>query len=189
MAKLYFNYGTVSSAKTANLIMMAHSYRTKNKKVLIIKPSIDNRYGDNYISSRTGLKIEADIILTPQTNLIRNEKIVFDKFDIILVDEVQFLTIKQIEQLKKLSIIFPVYCFGLKTNYKIQLFEASKRLIEIADYLNEIESICNYCSSKAIINAKHLNNKIIINDITDDIDIGGDEKYLGLCWNCFETLQ
>jgi thymidine kinase len=190
MTKLHFHYGTVSSAKTANLIMMAHNYKTKNKQVLLIKPFIDDRYGTEFIGSRAGLKIKADIILKEQDQLFRNEMeryAFYNHIDIILVDEVQFLSINQIEQLKKLSKNIHVYCFGLKTNYKIELFQASKRLFEIADYLKEIETICNTCDAKAIINAKHLNNKIIIDDTTSDIDIGGDEKYMSLCWSCFDN--
>lgn len=185
--KLYFRYGAMSSSKTANLLMVAHNYEQQNKKVLIIKPKIDIRFGSDLIKSRTGLERVADLIIEKDDSLL-NKNINFTNYNVILVDEVQFLTDKNIDELRKITLVAPVICYGLRTDYKIKLFQASKRLMEIADSIEEIKTTCHFCTKKAIINLKHNNGKII-KDGSDKIDLGSEDKYLSSCWFCWYSKE
>lgn len=187
MAKLYFKFGAMGSSKTANALMTRFNYIEKGRNVLLLKPSVDTRDGKTTIGSRIGLSAEADVVY-PDTNI---EDFVFErnkssKTDVIIVDECQFLTKEQVYQLKNISSFWniPVLCYGLRTNYKLQLFEGSKALFELADSISEIKSICS-CGEKAIINARIDENG---NAITtgDEIDIGGNEKYTGMCYKCWK---
>lgn len=185
MAKLYFRYGTMSSSKTANLLMVAHNYKSQGKKVLLVKPIIDNRFGQSLIKSRCGLESEADYLLEKDDNNFRMIECEYlEKLDAILVDESQFLTEKQVNKLRELSCKVPVLCYGLRTDYKTNLFEGSKRLMEIADSIEEIKTTCYFCNKKAIVNFKHSNGKIIKNG-NDDIDLGAEDKYLCACYECW----
>lgn len=194
MAKLYFRFGVMGGSKTANALMTKFNYEEKNKKVVLLKPSTDNRDGKTIVKSRIGLEAEA-IIINPNDNIaniiIRNGyEIDMDKNTLtnpihcIIVDEVQFFTTQQIENLKQLadSYDIPVFCYGLRTDFQSNLFEGSKRLFEIADSISEIKSICN-CGNKAIINARIQNNDIVYEG--EQVDIGGNERYIGLCYKCW----
>jgi len=185
MPKLYFRYGTMSSSKTANLLMVAHNYKTQGKKVMLIKPIIDNRFGKSLIKSRCGLESEADYLLEKDDhNLKMIDDETLNKLDAILIDEAQFLTEKQVNTLREISYAIPVICYGLRTDYKTNLFEGSKRLMEIADSIEEIKTTCYFCNKKAIINFKHRDGKIIKSG-NDDIDLGADDKYLCACYECW----
>jgi len=180
--KLYFRYGAMNSSKTANLLMVAYNYRQHGKKVLIIKPEIDSRFDSKTIKSRSGLECNADYILEKDDLTLKN--IIIKDISAILVDEAQFLSKEQVNSLRELTIFVPVICYGLRTDYKTNLFEGSKRLLEIADTIEEIKTICNFCTKKAIVNMKYIDNKII-KDGTDEIELGTEDKYLGVCWNCW----
>ena len=182
--KLYFRYGCMNSSKTANLLMIAHNYESQNKKILLLKPSIDTR--NKKVESRSGISRKVDIFV--------NEEIDLTGIDLsgivcILVDEVQFLTGKHVEQLRYLTRYLPVICYGLKTDYRTKLFPGSKRLIELADSIEEIKTICVECGKKSIINAKFFKDlegkKNIIKDGDSAIDVGYEEKYQSMCWNCW----
>jgi len=180
MAKLYYRYGVMGSSKTANALMTMFNYQQKGYNVLLLKPSIDNR--DIKIKSRIGL--EADCItFNSNDNLL--DLIKHKAPDCVIIDECQFATIEQIEQLKDAteSVNIPVFCYGLRTDYMSNLFEASKRLFEIADSISEIKSIC-ICGNKAIINARYIGDKIIYSG--NQIDIGGNDMYVGLCYSCWK---
>jgi len=191
MNKLYYKYGAMGSSKTAQALMTKFNYEQKGHKVFLFKPLCDNRCqidGKSYVSSRIGLKSECiefakedDFLKICQTYEILNVKNV-DK-NVIIVDECQFLTSKQVEQLKEVSFYLPVICFGLLTNYKTQLFEGSKRLIELADSIQEIKSVCR-CGKKATINARLNNGKIVTSG--EEVLIGGDDKYEGMCYHCYK---
>ena len=181
--KLYFRYGAMCSSKTANLLMVAHNYKTQNKKVLLIKPKIDNRYGEEFVESRTGLKERADLIIDSNINLLMLD-INFEDYNVVLIDEVQFLTVEQIEQLRLITIYTPVICYGLRTDYRTKLFTGSQRLMELADSIEEIKTVCNFCNKKATVNLKHLDG-VIIKDGSGKIDIGAEEKYMSSCWACW----
>lgn len=180
--KLYYRYGAMGSSKSMNLIMVAHNYRNQNKKVIIIKPKIDNRYSQDMVASRTGMKIKADILVEEKTEL-RNINV--KDLSCILVDECQFLEPKHIDQLRELTLYVPVICYGLRSDYRTNLFPASRRLMELADSIEEIKTTCINCNSKAIINAKLKENKRIIKEGTKVVEVGGDELYQPMCWYCW----
>ena len=171
--------------------MTKFNYEQKGFKVFLFKPKYDNRCVENgivYVASRIGLKSECiefacdDVFMDLcEKHGILNEDAV--KKNVIIVDECQFMTKAQVEQLKELSVYVPVLCFGLLTNYKTELFEGSKRLIELADSFSEIKSICK-CGRKATVNARLNNGKIITDG--NEVEIGGDDRYEGMCYNCYK---
>lgn len=181
MSKLYFKYGAMGCAKTVQAIICRHNYIKKGFKVLLVKPSIDTR--SDFVESRIGLKAECENISPNDTfeNLIKGRS-----FDVIIVDEAQFLSAKQIEELKDLTEKMPVICYGLLTNFKTKLFEGSKRLVELADSLSEIKSVCR-CGRKATVNARFVNGKIVTDG--PDVFIGADESYEAMCYSCFKKLS
>lgn len=183
MAKLYWKYGTMGSSKTANALMTKFNYEEKGYKVLLLKSSLDNRNGQTIVKSRIGLESEA-LLISQDTNIYVKFCNINPLPNAIIVDETQFLTINQIEDLKRITMILniPVFCYGLRTDFTSHMFDASRRLFEIADSISEIKSIC-HCGNKAIINAKYKDNKIIYDG--KQIDIGGNEKYVGLCYSCW----
>ena len=181
MPKLYFRYGTMNSSKTMNLLMVAHNYEQQGKKVILIKPKIDNRFGEKDIVSRTGFKKTATFIIEKYERILPS----YGK-DIacILVDEAQFLSTEQVEDLRVLSIETSVICYGIRTDYRSILFPGSKRLMEIADSIEEIKTICTYCNKKSIINMKYMNG-VVVKTGDNNPDLGCEEKYLPVCWECW----
>ena len=188
MADLVFYYGAMGCSKTANALMTRFQYIDKGLRVWLIKPSVDNRAGSNTIGSRVGIKAEADAIIEPVDNIYdrwRNES----GSDLVICDEAQFLTEDQVEQLKDLAekLNIPVYCYGLRTDFRTKLFPGSKRLFEICSKTVELESICE-CGKPAIINARfNKDGKIMTHGA--QVDIGGDEKYKALCYSCWKRLS
>jgi len=189
MSKLYFKYGTMGSSKSANLLMVYHNYKKQGKNALLVKPNIDNRDGIEYISSRAGFRELADIIVDHKTNLYEEIHKIISQYKCVLVDEAQFLSVDNILDLRKITKFIPVICYGLKTDYKCELFTGSKSLLEVADSIEEIKTICVNCNYKAIINAKYSiddnGKKNIIKSSSKLLDIGGDELYQPMCWNCW----
>jgi thymidine kinase len=183
--KLYFKYGTMNSSKTMNLLMVVHNYEKQNKKIILIKPKIDDRFGEDYITSRTGFRRKADLVLGALDVLPTS----FEK-DIacVLVDEAQFLSPKQVEDLRLITLTTPVICYGLRTDYMSNLFPGSKRLMELADSIEEIKTICTYCSTKSVINMKYING-IVIKTGDPSLDLGCEEKYLPVCWKCWHNKE
>ena len=183
MAKLYFKYGTMRSSKTANLLMTKYNYESEGISTILIKPEIDDRCEKTIVKSRIGLSAEAISInnTEPITNQIQNY-LKKDKKKAILIDETQFFSKEQIDELKQIAYKYdyPVLCYGLLTDFKTELFPGSKRLIEIADSIQEIKSVCS-CGKKATVNARYINNEIVIQG--DQIMIG-DTEYKPLCWEC-----
>jgi|UniRef100_A0A6C0J0B3 thymidine kinase len=183
MPKLYFRYGTMNSSKTANLIMTAHNYKSLGKKVCIIKPCLDSR--TEHVNSRALGDLEVDILVDEHTIINKLNP----EISCVLVDEAQFLSERNIDNLRELTLTTPVICYGLRTDYKSKLFEGSKRLMEIADTIEEIKTVCVNCvEKKSIINAKYIlkdNTKEIIFDGDESIDLGREEKYESMCWKCW----
>lgn len=175
MPKLYFRYGTMNSSKTANLLMVAYNYKSQGKKVVLMKPSIDTRFGANNIKSRAVQEMEADIIILPCRRVFELPNDV----SCVLVDEAQFLTPINVEGLRNLSQHVPVICYGLRTDYKAYLFPGSKRLLELADTIEEIKTICVNCNKKAIINAKFFYHSVY--SISEDIEERHDVDDLAEC--------
>lgn len=182
MSKMYFRFGAMNCGKTTALLQVAHNYEEKGLKVCIIKSSIDKK-GDNTIISRLGIKRKVDILLEPDDSIIL--KIDLKDIDCILVDEVQFITQKQIKELWIISKLYdvPVICYGLKTNFKGQLFEGSKAVLEVADELEELATICS-CGKKAKFNARIENGKFVEDGKIVAID-GIDAHYESLCGKCY----
>lgn len=184
MAKLYFRYGTVSSTKTMNLLAVAHNYRSQNKKVLLMKPRIDSRFGEDIIKSRSGLFHDADVLIDEESELhIQN----YQGYQCILVDEAQFVSKEIIDQLRSISVHqnIPVICYGLRTDFKTCLFEGSKRLLEVADSIEEIKTTCHYCNGKGIFNIKFSNG--VATDEGPQVYLAHDDTYLAACAACYES--
>lgn len=182
MAKLYFRYGTVGSAKTLNLLAVAHNYRQQGKKVLLIRPELDIRFGAESIKSRAGLEMTADILLTPSTPLLERD---FEGVSCILVDEAQFLTRHNIEALREITRLkeIPVICYGLRTDFRTRLFEGSLRLMELADSIEEVKSTCHYCNRKSMANLKHVNGVATLEGPA--VQLGAEERYYPTCYQCY----
>lgn len=191
MFRLYFKYGTMGSSKSAQALMCKFNYEQKGMKVLLVKPTVDTR-GDSgekpKVRSRIGLVCECEVISPSESfsDLYERYKS-SNECDCIIVDEAQFCTEKQIEELKTLTQFVPVLCYGLLTDFKCKLFEGSKRLVELADSLQEIKSVCR-CGRKSTVNARFVNGKCV-ND-GPVVLIGGDESYENMCYWCWrKALQ
>lgn len=195
MSKLYFKFGAMASSKTANALMTKFNYEEKGKRVWLIKPAIDNR--DDYVDengrtisvvkSRIGLSAEAEVVYREDDLQARFEELQkATPVDVIICDECQFLTGKQVDQMKYIAEFCdtPVLCFGLRSDFQTKLFDGSKRLFELADSITEIKSICE-CGKKAIVNAR-LNEKRQVIVEGDQICIGGNDRYEGMCWGCWQ---
>ena len=190
MAKLYFKYGVMGSSKSAQALMCKFNYEQVGFSVVLLKPSLDDRdkdLGQIVVKSRIGLQSDCRQF-DKDTNLYDFIKSLnnLDKKSVVIIDECQFCTKEQINQLKKVSRSIPVLCYGLLTNFKTELFEGSKRLVEIADSLMEIKAVCS-CGKKASVNARFNNGKLVVRGA--EIMIGGDETYKALCYNCYDTLR
>ena len=192
MSKLYFIQSPMNGSKSALLLMKAHTFEERGIPFICMKPSIDNREGVDFIYSRIGIKREC-ITIDPDDNIfnIVNDIIaLIDKTNDrlpqwILVDECQFFTAKQIEQLTKIvdDLGINVMCYGLRTDFNTHLFEGSKRLLELADDIDEIKISCS-CGRKAIINARVNDDGYVITD-GEQILIGGNDRYIPLCRKCY----
>ncbi len=182
MAKLYFRHGTVGSAKTLNLLAVAHNYRQQGKKVLLLKPDLDTRFGKERIKSRAGLEMQADVMIGPQTDLL---VLPYEGVSCLLVDEAQFLTARIIEQLRQITLDWdiPVLCYGLRTDFKSKLFEGSMRLLELADTIEEVKATCHYCNRKSIMNLKHVNGVAVSEG--PSVELGAEERYYPTCFRCY----
>lgn len=184
MAKLFFKYGTVFSAKSLNLIATAHNYETQGKKVLLLIPEIDSR-SDGHVSTRAGFKMKAELI-GEETNVLdifHEHMKKHESIDCVLVDEVQMLKAHHIDELREITLQYrtPVICYGLRMSYTLELFEASKRLLELADKLEEIKTVCWFCNGKATHNLKLVDGNPVYDG--NPIDIGGLEKYVPVCYD------
>ncbi len=183
-----FNYGTMGSAKTANLLINAYNIEEKGGKVLLIKPDIDTRDGVDIIQSRIeGLSRKCKLL---SEVIVNNEFSSFVyEYDYFFIDEAQFLDKKSIDKFTELADKYEkiLNFYGLKTDYKSNLFEGSKRLIEIADKLVEIEYLCS-CGKKAIFNARYDNNGNIIRE-GSQIILGKEDKYVALCRKCYKEKK
>lgn len=187
MSKLYFRYGAMNCGKSTALMQVAHNYEENNKKVILIKSSVDTK-GNDHLESRIGIKRKVDILIDKNKSI---EKALnkYKEIDCILVDEAQFLTTKQIEELwkitKKLNI--PVICYGLKVDFQSHLFEGSKRLLELADEIEELITICS-CGKRAKFNARFVNGKFTLKGAEVLIDGSKDNVvYRPMCGRCYQN--
>ena len=184
MAKLYFKYGAMGSSKTAQALITKYNYEENDLNVWLIKPSADVRDGVNILRSRIGLEAEVEII-PPSTDVYKlftdTKK---DSCDVIIVDECQFLTPKQIDELRYIVNDFniPVMCFGLRTDFQTKLFPGSMRLMEVADAIQEIKTMCD-CGSKATVNARISDGYIVTEGA--QVVLGGNDCYIAMCHRCY----
>lgn len=184
MAKLYFKFGAMGCSKTAQALITKFNYEERNMKVLLLKPAIDDRDGANTVRSRIGLSEEA-VTVREDENIYEKYEKSFSDCNVIIVDECQFLTPGQVDQLADIVIDknIPVLCFGLSTDFTTHLFPGSKRLFEIAQSISEIKSVCT-CGAKATVNARIDGNGRIVTE-GSQVCIGGNDRYVAMCRKCW----
>lgn len=190
--KLYFRYGTMGSAKTALLLTMAYNFEERNMSYVCMKPVIDTRDNRNVIRSRIGIERECRWIYA-ETDIYQMAKELFttrgELVEWFLVDEAQFLSPQQVDQLSRIVDDFGcnVICFGLRTDFRSHLFEGSRRLFEIADSIEEVKSTC-HCGNKTIINARIDSHGDFVED-GEQVEIGGNDRYVAVCRKCWRSKR
>ena len=185
MAKLYFKYGAMGSSKTAQALITKYNYEENELNVWLIKPSADVRDGADILRSRIGLESRVENITT-DTDVFalftENQK---NQCNVIIVDECQFMEPVQIDQLRAIvdEYNIPVMCFGLRTDFQCKLFPGSRRLMEVADTIQEIKTICD-CGAKATVNARIDANHNIVTEGAQVV-LGGNDSYIAMCHKCW----
>ena len=184
MAKLYFKYGAMGSSKTAQALITKYNYEENDMNVWLIKPSADTRDGAGTIRSRIGLEAECEVIAPDVDVFARFLGSQVRRTDVIIVDECQFLTPQQIEQLRDIvdEHNIPVLCFGLRTDFQTKLFPGSMRLMELADCIEEIKTMCD-CGAKATVNARISDGYIVTEGA--QVVLGGNDCYIAMCHRCY----
>ncbi|MBQ1987374.1 MAG: thymidine kinase [Muribaculaceae bacterium] len=190
--KLYFRYGTMGSAKTALLLTQAYNFEERGMEFICMKPIVDTREKENVIKSRIGIKREC-LWIYQDTDIYELVKNIYEETlvvkDWILIDEAQFLSQEQVDQLARIVDDYGcnVVCYGLRTDFQSKMFEGSRRLFEIADTIDEIKSTCS-CGRKTIINARIDADGSVITD-GNQVMIGGDDKYIAMCRRCWRNKR
>ena len=184
MAKLYFKYGAMGSSKTAQALITKYNYEENDMQVWLIKPSADTRDGAAILRSRIGLEARVEVIAPDVDVYARFLGGKARRSDVIIVDECQFMTEKQIDQLRTIvdEYNIPVICFGLRTDFQTRLFPGSRRLMELADVIEEIKTMCD-CGSKATVNAR-INDGYIVTEGAQVV-LGGNDSYIAMCHKCY----
>ncbi len=184
MAKIYSKYGAMGSSKSAQALITKFNYEERGMSVWLIKPSIDDRDGANIIRSRIGLQATAQVI-PPAENIIDAYKSA-GHHDVIISDESQFFTPEQIDQLRWIvdNHNVPVLCFGLRTDFLTCFFPGARRLMELADSISEIKTVCS-CGKKATVNARIDENGRIITQ-GSQVMLGGNDSYIAMCHKCWK---
>lgn len=187
MAKLNFKYATMNSGKTLDLIRTVHNYEENEFQVLVLKPLIDTK-GNNKIISRVGLERKVDFLISEDDNLLELLAEHLENIECIFIDEAQFLKKKQVNELFIIAKIFnkAVICYGLRTNFKMEAFEGSERLLELADELEELKTICR-CGEIARYVGRKVNNRFVSDGEEVIIDGTDDVEYIPLCGECYLT--
>ena len=188
MSKLYFRYGAMNCGKSTNLLQVAYNYEERGMKVLVIKPMTDTK-GANNVISRLGVTRVVDLLFSIKKNIFNEiEKWNYEhgKVDCILADEAQFFKKEQIDQLFEIAVKMdiPTICYGLRTDFLMNGFEGSSRLLLIAHSLEELKTICN-CGKKALLNGRKLNGKFIFQGEQVAIDDNDNIEYEALCPKCY----
>ncbi len=184
MAKLYFKFGAMGCSKTAQALITKFNYEERNMKVLLLKPAVDTRDGAAVVRSRIGLWQDA-VAVGAEEDLHALYLAQYADRDVIIVDECQFLTPEQVDQLADIVIErdIPVLCFGLSTDFTTHLFPGSKRLFEIAESISEIKSVCA-CGAKATVNARLGDDGKIVTE-GSQVLLGGNDRYVAMCRKCW----
>ena len=188
MSKLYFRYGAMNSGKSTHLMQVAHNYEERGMRVILIKPSTDKKGGDKLVS-RLGVERKVDILCEKKMDIyeeIKKWQEVKFKIDCILVDEVQFMTKEQVDQLFKIAVVIdiPVICYGLRTDFMMEGFEGSTRLLLLAHSIEEMKTICK-CGRKAILNGRKINDEFVFEGEQVAIDNIDNVQYESLCGHCY----
>lgn len=194
MSKLHYYYGSMASAKSLRLLSTAYNFEEKNVQIMVLKPSLDTRDGEGVIKSRAGLErkcimVDHDVnlykVVKAYKNVLASQ---LETLKWVIIDECQFLTEAQIDQLSDVVDFLDVnvMCYGLRTDFKSRLFPSTKRLFELADDIEEIKSTCECGERKASINARFDNNGEIITE-GDQIMVGGNETYRAICRKCWKN--
>ena len=183
MAKLYFKYGAMGSSKTAQALITKYNYEENDMKVWLIKPSADTRDGEQILRSRIGLYAQVQV-MDPQTDIYRQYQSIHG-CHVVIADECQFFTPEQIDQLRAIVNDFeiPVLCFGLRTDFQTKLFPGSMRLMELADAIEEIKTMCD-CGAKATVNARIDCEGHIVTEGAQVL-LGGNDAYIAMCHRCY----
>lgn len=184
MAKLYFKYGAMGSSKSAQALITQFNYEELGMSVWLIKPSIDTRDGADIIRSRIGLARRARVI-TPEQDIIEEYRKA-GTHDVIIADEAQFFTPEQIDQLRYLvdADDLPVLCFGLRTDFLTHFFPGAQRLMELADSITEVKTVCA-CGRKATVNARIDETGRIVTQ-GSQVFLGGNDSYMAMCHKCWK---
>ena len=185
MAKIYFKYGAMGSSKTAQALITKYNYEENDLSVWLIQPSADTRDGVATLRSRIGLEAKVDVI-TPGSEVYRLfQEPKLGACDVIIVDECQFLVPEQIDQLRAIVNDFsiPVLCFGLRTDFQTKLFPGSHRLMELADCIEELKTMCD-CGAKATVNARIDCEGHIVTQGAQVV-LGGNDSYIAMCHKCY----
>lgn len=179
MAKLWFRYGAMGCSKTANMLMVAFNYEEKGLKPLVLKPQMENRDGQKLIKSRIGLSRECEFVEYYFNGSRFSEDV--KKYDCIIVDEVQFCTVEQVQGFRNVvdQLKIPVICYGLKDDFLLNPFPASERLCVLADRIEELKTVC-WCGEGATCNARIDANGNIVRK-GKQIELGGNDRYISLC--------
>ena len=179
MAKLYFRYGAMGSSKTANAIMVQYNYHERGQNALMVKPRLDNRDGERIVGSRSGLS-------APCIYMEELENVDLSAYNCIIVDEAQFLKKEQVARLVEIvdGMNIPVICYGLRADFRGELFEGSTWLMAWADTIEEIKTVC-WCGRKATCNARVVDGKVAREG--EQIVLGGNESYVALCRRHWKT--
>ncbi len=188
MAKLYFRYGAMGCGKTSALLQVAHNYNEKNMEILLIKPKIDIKGGIN-VESRIGIYRQVDYVFPPKIHI--KNKLILDNIRAIIVDEAQFLSPHQVDELYEITKEknIPVICYGLRTDFQMKGFPGASRILEIADEIEEIKTICK-CGQKATQNLRIINNIPVFKG--EQVVIDGTNKnitYESICGKCYLELK
>lgn len=192
IGKLYFRYGTMGSAKTALLLTTAYNFEERGMAYMCFKPVIDTRDKRNVIRSRIGIERECKWIYA-DTDLYAMIRHIFEETlsvpSWLLIDEAQFLSAAQVDQLADIVDDYGcnVICYGLRTDFRTNLFEGSRRLFEIADSIDEIKSTCS-CGRKTIVNARVDSKGNIITE-GEQVEIGGNDRYMSVCRKCWHNKR
>lgn len=184
MAKLYFKYGAMGSSKTAQALITKYNYEENGLQVWLMKPSADTRDGVTVLRSRIGLEAQVDV-MTPDMDIYDLFVRTHRESNVIIVDECQFLTPRQIDELRAIVNDFnvPVLCFGLRTDFQTKMFPGSLRLMELADAIEEIKTMCD-CGAKATVNARIDAEGHVVTQGAQVV-LGGNDRYIAMCHRCY----
>lgn len=180
MAQLFFKYGAMNSGKSIDILKVAHNYEEQGKPVVLMTSGVDDRSGRGIIASRIGLERKVKPIMD-DTNIYDYVNKMDRKIYCVLIDEAQFLKKEHVLQLIKIvdELNIPVMAFGLKNDFRNELFEGSKYLLIYADKIEEMKTICWFCPHKATMNLRIHNGKPVYEG--EQVQIGGNESYYPVC--------